>query len=152
MHLYNKRDSNEFKFSFYFFRAYKTFFISRHFYLSPVRHFPIARHKYRRLRHLFFNSDYKYKYKQTKSNTKWKYINKNIFVNTNKIHIVRKYTSYYSLIYICALKTIIGTHSCILKLLLANCHITFFATRSLYSMDSRFQYRVCTVKISLNKN
>jgi hypothetical protein len=35
---------------------FKASYSSRHFYFSPVRHFSIARHKYRRLRHLFFNS------------------------------------------------------------------------------------------------
>jgi len=34
--------------------TFKASYCSRHFYFSPVRHFPIARHKYRRLRHLFF--------------------------------------------------------------------------------------------------
>ncbi len=36
--------------------TFKAFYSSRHFCFSPVRHFSIARHKYRRLRHLFFNS------------------------------------------------------------------------------------------------
>jgi hypothetical protein len=34
--------------------TFKASYCSRHFYLNPVRHFSIARHKYRRLRHLFF--------------------------------------------------------------------------------------------------
>ncbi len=34
--------------------TFKASYCSRHFYFSPVRHFSIARHKYRRLRHLFF--------------------------------------------------------------------------------------------------
>ncbi len=34
--------------------TFKASYCSRHFYFSPVRHFSIARHKYKRLRHLFF--------------------------------------------------------------------------------------------------